>query len=91
MRILQAIITALLPRSIVEQMREETDQWQIRCTSCGRTKPLWEAGGIRYKKRPIGSVSGTLVRCSQCNGLRCAIVERSQDSEDAKPAVARDG
>ena len=81
MKIIQTIITTLLPASLVEEMKRETNQWQIRCLGCSRTKLLWEAGGIRYKKKSAGSVTLTAVRCRKCGGFRKALVERVEEAE----------
>ncbi|WP_425511001.1 phage terminase large subunit family protein [Haloferula helveola] len=58
-------------------MRSETNRWQVRCGACGATQPLWEAGGIRYKKTATASVSATIMACPNCGCLRDAVVERS--------------
>ncbi len=66
----QRFLSAVLSKERAEEMRQESQQWVIRCCTCGHTKNLWEAGGIRWKKRSTGSVSYTLIHCPHCGGLK---------------------
>jgi hypothetical protein len=50
--------------------------WQIRCPSCGKTKP-YGAVGIRLGAASYGK--RILAWCSQCRWFRFAIVERRQE------------
>ena len=72
----QNILKAVLPTATVERMKAETNQWRIRCAHCGHSKPLWDAGGVRYKKASVGGTSATLIRCSECGGVRGGVVEK---------------
>ena len=84
MTTIQKILTMVLPSATVERMKEETNQWRVRCTACGHSKSLWETGGVRYRKRsPLGGVSATIVRCSQCGGLRAGVIEKQVPSGTA--------
>lgn len=76
MGLAQRLITRFCSPATVERMRRETNQWQLRCRGCGAAVPLWEAGGIRYKKRAKGSFSATLMRCRSCGGLHIGVAER---------------
>lgn len=76
MGLVQLILKAVLPAATVERMKAQTNQWRIRCTNCGHSKGLWEAGGVRYKKAAVGTASATLIRCNQCGGIRPGVVER---------------
>ncbi len=52
-----------------------TGEWQIRCTSCDRARPLADVGGIR-----IGAASAgkrTLAWCRNCGFFRVAAIERA--------------
>ncbi len=71
---LQKFFTAILPKSWADDMRRESQAWQIRCTGCGASKSIWDAGGIRWKA--VSSGKRMLVRCSHCGGFRTAAVER---------------
>ena len=77
MGFVQSILNAVLPSASVERMKAATNQWRIRCTNCGHGKPLWDAGGVRYKKAAVKSASATLIRCSQCGGLRGGVIEKA--------------
>ncbi|HEV7867475.1 MAG TPA: protein kinase [Chthoniobacteraceae bacterium] len=50
-----------------------SEGWQIRCGTCGGTRPLSEIGGVRIGAASVGK--RTLVHCSGCGGLREGIVE----------------
>ena len=50
--------------------------WIIRCTKCGKQKPLGETGAIRLGAASIGK--RTLAWCSKCNSLRWAAIDRSE-------------
>ena len=80
MKFLQRALTSLVPAHVADRMRHETDQWQLRCGGCGRTKSLWEAGGIRYGKSSTQGVSATVAWCRSCGGLRVAMVERRPET-----------
>jgi Fe-S-cluster-containing hydrogenase component 2 len=84
MKLIQRTLALLLPRSMIERMKRETEQWQLNCKGCGRTKSLWEAGGIRYGKKAVDNYTATLIRCEQCRGLRMAVVERVPEQSLAK-------
>lgn len=47
--------------------------WQIRCTSCGKAKPMHHAGGVRYG---ASGAKFTLGWCRDCRRLRVVSVER---------------
>ncbi|WP_367871606.1 serine/threonine-protein kinase [Luteolibacter sp. Populi] len=50
-------------------------EWQLRCTSCGATRSLASAGGVRIGAASIGK--RTLAWCRHCSGLRFAAVEQA--------------
>jgi hypothetical protein len=75
MGMLQSILSRLLPESMAQEMEAETRQWQLRWSHCGHTQDLWEAGGIRWKKRGK-SYSATWARCPHCGHFGYAVLER---------------
>ena len=76
MGLLQKLIVSLVPPATASRMRRQTNQWQLRCKGCGAAQPLWEAGGIRYRKSSTKSgCSGTFVRCPHCREIRYAVTE----------------
>ena len=68
MKFFQRALTSLVPAHVADRVRHETDQWQLLCGGCGKTKSLWEAGGIRYGKSSTQSVSATFAWCRSCGG-----------------------
>jgi len=73
MSLIQRFFMAILPKSWADDMRKESQEWRIRCCSCGASKSVWDVGGIRWKAY---GVKRTLVHCSHCGGFRAASVER---------------
>ncbi len=53
------------------------DEWMVRCASCGRTGALAAVGGVRIGAASIGK--RTIIRCSQCGGLREGIIAKLRD------------
>lgn len=74
MRWLQRLVTGVLPKRLADDMRAHSEQWRIRCTTCGYSQSVWESGGIRWRAASRGK--RTLVRCPRCRRWRCAAVER---------------
>lgn len=60
------------------EIARQTRQWEIRCNTCGNSKCLWEAGGIRYRARGKKSALGM---CSKCGTRRWLKVQR-KDADD---------
>ena len=50
-----------------------TTDWQLRCTSCGKTRDAADAGAVRVGAWSI--VKRTLGWCRDCGGLRIVAVE----------------
>jgi hypothetical protein len=73
MTLIQRFFLAVLPKRWADSMRAESESWQIRCCTCGASRSVWEAGGIRWKAASIGK--RRLVRCPQCKALRWAAIE----------------
>lgn len=78
MSLVQRFMLAILPKSWGESMRAESQAWQIRCCGCGKSRSVWDCGGIRWKASSIGK--RTVVRCSKC-GLHAAAIERLPDGK----------
>jgi hypothetical protein len=53
------------------RMEAESRQWMCRCLTCGTTRSVWEAGGVRYR---AAGRSRVLLRCPTCRRLRCHLV-----------------
>ena len=75
MTFIQKFFLAILPQKWGESMRSESEQWQIRCCTCGASRSVWDAGGIRWKAASSGK--RIMIRCEQCGALRAAAVEKT--------------
>jgi hypothetical protein len=73
MTFLQKLVLNLLPKRWSEAIRAESESWLLRCLTCGATRSLWEAGGIRYKG--TARRKRTIVWCPQCGQLRATSLE----------------
>ena len=78
----QKFFCNILPGKWFEDMKSESMRWHYRCLTCGATKSVWDAGGIRwkaasYKKRQ-------LVSCSHCHAMKWAAVEKLQDRDHSQ-------
>jgi hypothetical protein len=74
MTLIQKFFSTVLPQKWADDMRAESQRWRIRCCSCGASRSLWDAGGIRWKAASVGKQ--TLAHCSRCGGRRAAAIER---------------
>ena len=54
--------------------------WQIRCTTCGRTRDAGKAGLVRVKAASAGK--RMLGWCSGCRRLRILAAERTEGATD---------
>ena len=68
MKLIQRALTSIVPSRTADLMKQETEQWQLRCSGCGKTKSLWDAGGIRFGKASAGNASATFAWCRSCHG-----------------------
>ena len=73
MTAIQKIFLKILPQKWAEDMRKESEGWKIRCETCGQSRSVWEAGGIRWKAASVGKKMR--VFCKQCGDMRTAAVE----------------
>jgi hypothetical protein len=73
MTLLQKLVLNLLPKRWSEAMRAESESWLLCCLTCGLTRSLWEAGGVRYKG--TSHSKRTVVWCPQCGRLRAMSLE----------------
>ncbi|MBK7199531.1 MAG: phage terminase large subunit family protein [Anaerolineae bacterium] len=71
---IQRFLMAVLPKRWADAMRAESQAWQMRCNSCGATRSVWDAGGIRWKA--AASRKQALVYCPQCGERRSTTIER---------------
>ena len=67
---IQSFFFRVLPPHLAEQMRAESQRWILRCTGCGGSISIWEAGGIRWKATAVEK--RVHVRCRTCGGMRAA-------------------
>jgi hypothetical protein len=74
MSVIQRLFMAVLPQKWAQGLKRESQAWRIRCCDCGLSRSVWDAGGIRWKANSVGK--RTIVRCSQCSGVRTAEIER---------------
>lgn len=79
MRLLQKFFMTILPRKWGEDMRAHSQAWRIRCCSCGASRSVWDAGGIRWKAASIGK--RTVGYCPHCRGVHSAAIERVPSGE----------
>jgi ribosomal protein L44E len=70
---IQKFFQKILPKKWADEMRAESENWKIRCESCGTSRSVWEAGGIRWRAASVGKK--IKVFCPQCRTLRTAAVE----------------
>lgn len=74
MGLIQRFILAIMPKGLAGEIWAASESWKIRCLTCGASRSVWEVGGVRWKAASIGK--RTLIRCSQCDRLRWAAVEK---------------
>ncbi len=84
MTTIQRMMTALLPRAWADSMRRQSETWRFRCCSCGNSRSVWDAGGVRWHAASLGKRK--LIHCPRCGRLRWAAVEWTPDF--AEPAAA---
>ncbi|MGE3409193.1 MAG: phage terminase large subunit family protein [Pirellulales bacterium] len=70
----QRLILAIVPAPWARAMRAESEQWRLRCLTCGNSRSVWEAGGIRWKAKSTSK--RVMVRCPHCGCPRQAAIER---------------
>jgi hypothetical protein len=73
MSLIQRFFMAIFPKSWSDDMRAESERWIIRCLTCGKSRSVWEVGGIRWKAASVGK--RTRIKCAQCGANRDAAVE----------------
>jgi len=73
MGLIQRLFTKILPASIMEKMRHDSQRWRIRCLTCDHSLSVWDAGGIRWGASSRGKRTTTL--CPKCGRLRVCAVE----------------
>ena len=76
MTLIQRFFMSILPRSWAEEMRAESQEWKIRCCTCGAALSIWDAGGIRWKAYSKGKLR--LIRCSKCGCVRKGEIVREK-------------
>jgi hypothetical protein len=81
MSLIQRFFLAIFPKKWSDDMRAESERWMIRCLTCGKSRSVWDAGGIRWKAASVGK--RTRIKCSQCEAYRDAAVEYVAESVPA--------
>lgn len=76
---IQRFFLAIFPRAWAEEMRAESQAWQVRCT-CGFQRSIWELGGILWKAKRRKRWS--FVQCPAC-GRRSWHTIYKAEGEDA--------
>ena len=74
MRRIRSFILSLFPRDRAAAIEAESRSWRIRCTACGHTESVWDAGGLRAGA--AGNPSHRK-RCRSCGRVGVHQVERS--------------
>lgn len=75
MSAIQKLMTFLLPKRLADDMRTQSQAWQICCLTCNTSRSIWDSGGVRTGTR--AGKTWTLMRCSNCKALRIATVKRN--------------
>lgn len=70
----QKLIQRMLPKAWAQDIERESRSWIMTCNTCGTSRSIWEAGGVRYKAASAGKV--TLVYCPTCQKLRAMRIEK---------------
>lgn len=58
-------IIGWLPKRLAAAIERESCTWIVRCTACGHSKSVWEAGGVRFGATGSPRIA---IRCSACGG-----------------------
>jgi hypothetical protein len=77
MSAIQKFMTFLLPKRLADDMRTQSQAWQICCSKCNFSRSVWDSGGIRWATR--AGKTWTLMRCSNCKTVRVATVKRKTE------------
>ena len=76
MSLIQKLVTAIVPRSVAQDMEAESRTWQMRCPR-GHEFSVWDAGGIRYK---AAGKPTRLMRCPHCGARSWATLYRQGEN-----------
>lgn len=87
MTVTQRFLLTILPDRWGQRMKAASEEWRIRCATCDKSRTLWDAGGIRWGKFAVGSVTRTFVRCSRCRGLRAGVIEKAPKNTSPLPTA----
>lgn len=71
---IQKFFMKVLPKKWADDMRAESERWIMTCEGCGRSKSVWEAGGIRWKAASKGK--SMIAFCKECGGPKIIKIER---------------
>lgn len=73
MSTIQKLVKAVLPKSWVESLRTASEAWLLRCETCGASRSVWEAGGIRAGAASRGK--RVRVHCPGCGHVTWSTLE----------------
>ncbi|MEM7489794.1 MAG: hypothetical protein AAF390_11800 [Pseudomonadota bacterium] len=77
----QRLLNVVLPAKWFADLEAETRRWEVACKTCGRSKDLWEAGGLRWRATAPSETSGF---CSACDAKRTMQV-RAKGADRSRP------
>lgn len=67
----QRLLRAVLPAKWLADLEAETRCWEVACKTCGRSKDLWEAGGLRWRATGTSQTAGF---CTACDAKRTMVI-----------------
>lgn len=67
---IQKIFKAILPASLFEAAKKDSQQWKAQCSACGYTDSVWQYGEIKYGSAgQMGEQKYKKYKCKKC-GVR---------------------
>lgn len=80
MTFLQQLLMAWLPATWARAIEAESQSWLLHCPTCGATRSVWDAGGIRFKAVSRGK--RLRIWCPACQAWRWMSMDRKPASEE---------
>ena len=68
MGLIQSFFLRILPDSVANDMKRESESYRGTCKSCRKEFSIWDAGGIRYKA--TNSKKHSSARCPHCRTVQ---------------------
>lgn len=63
----QNFFQAILPHSLFDDMRKESQAWKMQCSNCKHEVSIWSLGSIRWKAAGNPKTSKLCMNCGQLN------------------------